>query len=334
MANQAIELPNLANLFDGGQAPTKTEDGKELTWLPHEITDPLEGHTYEVDTEYDGLQTLVNQDGVQQAGHCRPKGDGRYEVYSGHRRRQASINRGDDGMWYNVNDISHEEALLQSHKLNRQREITPKQKSRAIAQQLDIHEGRVGRPAKGDEAGGENSSQKDSDLAAKKVGEDNKMSAPTVYRLARIGRHLGPELMELYDKNLIKQGPAEHLSYLSPEHQYDVFDFINKQQKYPSPADAIELKKLAQDGKLTDKRIVQILSKEKPTERQVKTIKISGDVQKKFPQLKRFDTPAKVDKLIEQALDLYFQMEKDKQKPAGGKAAPEKKEQAAAAPAR
>ena len=280
-------------------------------WLEHDQTKEFAGHRYNTDTYRDGLQYLINEHGVKTPGLARLDDDGKFEVISGHRRRMASTIRGDTGMWYEVTDISHEEARLLVHDLNKQRVLTPKERAEAIMDKLEIYEQRVGRPAK--DAGKENDCQNDTNKKAVDiVAEQEGLKPRVVYRLARIGRHLGPELMAMYDNDQLKQGPAEHLSWLSPAHQVDIAEFMKLEQRTISPAQAVALKQLSQDGKLNDKTMAAVFLEPKPQEKQ--PVKVPNDVLEKYAdKLKKYDTPQKWDKLLDAALSMYFtKLEQDK----------------------
>lgn len=65
------------------------------------------------------------------------------------------------------------------------------------------------------------------------------------------------------------------LSYLKNEEQYVLLDSIDCNEATPSLAQAIDMKKRSQEGKLTAEKIDEIMSVEKPN--QIPKIKISED---------------------------------------------------------
>ncbi len=76
--------------------------------------------------------------------------------------------------------------------------------------------------------------------------------------------NLNPELLELVDNKRIAFRPAIELSYLSKENQCIIRNIFDKDEVTPSLSQAIQLKKLEQEGKLNE----EILSKEKPNQKE------------------------------------------------------------------
>ncbi len=76
--------------------------------------------------------------------------------------------------------------------------------------------------------------------------------------------NLIPELLELVDNKRIAFRPAIELSYLSKENQVIIRNIFDIDEVTPSLSQAMQLKKLEQEGKLNEDIIEEILSKEKP----------------------------------------------------------------------
>ena len=66
--------------------------------------------------------------------------------------------------------------------------------------------------------------------------------------------------------------PAVELSYLSEENQYVVENIFEFDEVTPSLSQAIRLKKLEQEGNLTEEKIEEILQQEKPNQKQLRKL--------------------------------------------------------------
>src|SRR5699024_9208775 len=92
---------------------------------------------------------------------------------------------------------------------------------------------------------------------ADEVGKEYNESGRQVQRYIRL-TELVPELLDKVDNKDIAFLPAIELSYLTKEEQYFLLDCIDYNSCTPSPAQAIKMKKLSQDGKLTEEIIDKI----------------------------------------------------------------------------
>ena len=102
-------------------------------------------------------------------------------------------------------------------------------------------------------------------LSVEKVGNDAGESKDQVRRYIRL-THLIPELLELVDEGKIAFNPVVEPSYLDPAQQKILLDEMSKNDCTPSHAQAIQLKKLAQDYLLSDAAVGKILAEEKPNQ--------------------------------------------------------------------
>ena len=80
--------------------------------------------------------------------------------------------------------------------------------------------------------------------------------------------YLVPELLEYVDNGNIKMRPAVEMSYLDEETQRDIVDFIDENEAYPSHAQTIRIRKLFESGKLDNKTLEQIMSENKPNQKE------------------------------------------------------------------
>ncbi len=96
------------------------------------------------------------------------------------------------------------------------------------------------------------------------INNENNMNINKYIKLTK----LIPELLELVDNKRIAFRPAIELSYLTRENQVIIRNIFDMDEVTPSLSQAIQLKKLEQEGKLDEEVIEEILSKEKPNQKE------------------------------------------------------------------
>ena len=114
--------------------------------------------------------------------------------------------------------------------------------------------------------------------------------------------NLIPELLELVDNKRIAFRPAIELSYLSKENQVIIRNIFDMDEVTPSLSQAIQLKRLEQEGRLNEEIIEEILSKEKPNQKE--RFSISYEELKKYLQKNYSDKQIK--NIIVEALKKYY----------------------------
>ena len=101
--------------------------------------------------------------------------------------------------------------------------------------------------------------------------------------------------------------PAVELSYLTEAEQKDLLETMAVEDCTPSHAQAIKLRKFAEDGKLNADVILSIMQEEKPN--QVEQFKMPKDRISKFFKP---GTPAqKIEETIIKALELYRKRQRE-----------------------
>ena len=119
-------------------------------------------------------------------------------------------------------------------------------------------------------------------LSTETIGESENISKDTVKRYIRLTKLL-PKLLELVDEARIAFTPAVELSYLNDIEQQDLIEIIESEDCTPSLSQAVRMKKLSQQGLLTDDKILEIMPEEKANQKE--RIKIPTErVRKFFPQ--------------------------------------------------
>src|SRR5699024_3510116 len=99
------------------------------------------------------------------------------------------------------------------------------------------------------------------------VGEQAGESRDQVFRYIRF-IELVPPLLELVDQKRIAFSPGVELSYLTKEEQAELWSLIESEDCTPSLSQAIRMKKLSQEVKLTPEALYAIMTEEKPNHRE------------------------------------------------------------------
>lgn len=201
-------------------------------------------HPFSINREvqdYKDLYESIKENGINEPVKARPREGGGLELLSGHRRHDIAkqlnypvpvvIVREDD-------DTARIEVV--DGNLHRQ-DIPTSELARAAKMKLDALTRKAGRRSKMEQLSGP---QKRSD---QQVAEDLGMSRNQVQRLVRI-ESLVPDLKQQVDKKEMPFNTAVELSYLKPEEQEKVVDFIKKEGVVPTMAQATEMKKTSQDA--------------------------------------------------------------------------------------
>ena len=145
--------------------------------------------------------------------------------------------------------------------------------------------------------------------SANKLGKEVGESMTNIRRYIRL-TYLIPELLEQVDNKRIAFRPAVELSYLSEENQYVVENIFEFDEVTPSLSQAIRLKKLEQEGNLTEEKIEEILQQEKPNQKEY--IKIHNEkIEKYIPS--RVKESGNVEDFIIQCVQDYIRRERIKQ---------------------
>lgn len=236
---------------------------------------PFQNHPYQVreDATLSELMESIRVHGVLSPLLARQKGES-YELVSGHRRRLAAQKLGLKTVPVLVREMSDDEAVILMVDSNLQREnLLPSEKAFAYKMKLEAmkHQGKatsllVGTRLRSD------------DLLADSVGE----SRMTIQRYIRL-TNLVPPLLKMVDDGRIAFSPAVELSYLTKEEQAELWDLIGQEDATPSLSQAIRLKRLSREAKLTPEVLYAILTEEKPNQKEQVRIKTES-LRKYFPR--------------------------------------------------
>ena len=246
-----------------------------ISQLPPDKLSPFAKHPYQVreDTAMDELVESIRVHGILSPLLARPKGEG-YELVSGHRRRLAAQKLGLSTVPVLVRKMTDDEAVILMVDSNLQREnLLPSEKAFAYRMKLEAmkHQGKatsrqvVGKLESADE-----------------VGQVNGESGRTIQRYIRL-TNLVPPLLQMVDDGRIAFSPAVELSYLTRDEQAELWDLIGREDATPSLSQALRMKQLSREAKLTPEVLYAILTEEKPNQKEQIRIKTES-VQKYFPR--------------------------------------------------
>ena len=252
-------MPNVDELFKFSTNGGKVETVVMLD--PNKISDfPNHPFRIEDNEEMEKMIESIRQIGVKLPVLVRPKKDGTYEMVSGHRRNFAAKKVGLNEIPAIIREMTDEEAIVIMVDSNIQREkilisekaFAYKMKMEALKKQgkrNDLTSCQVGAKLRADE----------------KIAEHSDDSARQVQRYIRL-TELIKELLDMVDIGKISFNPAVEISYLSKEEQYMLLDCIKRYDATPSQSQAIFLKKLSQENKLTTEKMEEIMQEEKPNQ--------------------------------------------------------------------
>ena len=279
-------LPPLADLFSTSEERAlEAQTQERVMMLPVSELHDFPGHPFQVrdDEEMEKLAESITQHGVLMPGLVRPRAAGGYEIVAGHRRKFASMKAGIREMPVIVRDMDDDTAVILMVDSNVQREnVLPSEKARAYKMKLDAIKRKAGRPSK------ENSGQLDQNFfnpySVEKIAQDAGESTKQVQRYIRLNE-LIPELLEMGDGNEIKFNPAYELAFLRPEEQAVLYDILQAEEVTPSLSQAQRLKRVSQEGRLSEQDIAAIMREEKAQTRDTGKVTLPAkEIEQFFPK--------------------------------------------------
>ena len=235
--------------------------------IPLDEIDEFPDHPYKVKDDEDMLNLMesIKENGVLTPATVRRKDDGRYEMLSGHRRCRACQLLGLDTLRCEIVELDRDAATIFMCDSNLQRTvILPSEKAFAYKMRLeamnrqgkrtDLTSAPVGLKLSGDSSAHE---------LARDVGE----SRTQIQRYIRL-TELIPELLDMVDEGQIAMRPAVEISYLPKELQEELLENMEIEACTPSHDQAMRMKGLFKQGKLTPEVISAIMQEEKPNQRE------------------------------------------------------------------
>ncbi len=224
----------------------------------------------------------------------RPISNGGYELISGHRRLEACRKLGLKTIPVIVRNMTDDEAVIAMVDANLQREhILPSEKAFAYKMKLEAinHQGKT--------CGQVVHKSRDA------ISETD--SGRQVQRYIRLTK-LIPQLLKLVDEERIAFSVGVELSYLTEYGQEDLFEAIELEDKTPYLAQAIQMKKLSQQGKLDTEIINKIILEDKPNQKEKISFSFE-EISKYFPKCSPQDIYRR---LIQLAQDDYQRRQRNR----------------------
>lgn len=315
-----MEKNSAASLLTSIDSLFTTQQERDLETQPRveeislDLIDDFPDHPFKVrmDESMTEMADSVKKYGVLVPAIVRQKEDGRYEMVAGHRRKAACELAGKTKIPCVVRDLTLEEAVVVMVDSNLQREqILPSEKAFAYKMKLEAMKRQGQR----------------TDLTSRPLGEklysvdqlsdETPDSARQIHRYIRLTA-LVPEILDLVDNTVLKEKdklqialrPAVELSYLAQQEQQVLYETMITEDCTPSHAQAMKIRKYAEEGRLNPDVILSILQEEKPNQKE--KFKIPKErISKYFAP----GTPAqKIEDTIVKALEFYRKRQRDLQR--------------------
>lgn len=260
---------------------------------------PFSDHPFSV-TDDDLMQQTVEsikRFGIMNPAIIRPDPSGGYEMVSGHRRLRAARLAGMNTIPAIVRKLTDDEAVILLVDSNLQREnILPSERAKAYKMKIEAIK-RQGQRHDLTSSQIETKLRRADEVIGNQVGE----SRAQVQRYIRL-TELKPELQQMVDDGKIGLTPAVEISYLKKDEQELLLDTIDSEQATPSLSQAQRLKRLSQEGQLTDDTMLDIMMEQKKPESWNLTLPITK-IKKYFP---RSYTPQRMEDTIMKLLENWM----------------------------
>lgn len=318
-----MEKNSAASLLTSIDSLFTTQQERDLAAQPRveEISlgliDDFPDHPFKVrmDESMTEMADSVKQYGVLVPAIVRQKEDGRYEMVAGHRRKAACELAGKSKIPCVVRDLTLEEAVVVMVDSNLQREqILPSEKAFAYKMKLDAIRRQQGTRT---DLTSVPLGQKLGKSSREMLAENSLDSNTQIQRYIRLTT-LVPEILDLVDNTVLKEKdklqialrPAVELSYLAQQEQQVLYETMITEDCTPSHAQAMKIRKYAEEGRLNPDVILSILQEEKPNQKE--QFKIPKErISKYFAP----GTPAqKIEDTIVKALEFYRKRQRDLQR--------------------
>lgn len=244
---QRVKLTSYDDLFCPEE--TSADSGLDkVQEVPLKDLHSFKNHPFHVLDDEKMAETVesIRNYGVLSPALVRQRPEGGYEMISGHRRKRGSELAGKDTMPVIVRDYSDDEAVVIMVDSNIQREhllISEKAYAYRMKYEALKHQGSKGE-------------KNTADLVGEAAGD----SGRTVQRYIRLTELLR-ELLDYVDSGKITQTAGEKLSYLNKEAQSWVANAITDCGSFPSKVQAEVLKKMQEEGMLTEGQVYAALVK-------------------------------------------------------------------------
>ena len=273
---------------------------EEIKPVPISELKPFTEQPFKVklDEDMDALVESIKQCGVLTPVIARPHKDGGYEILSGHRRVKACELAGITDIPVVVKNLDDDTATILLVDSNLQREhILPSEKAFAYQMKLEAMNRKAGRPSNENRSqiGNNFENKRSAEIFSEEIGE----SKNQIFRYIRLTNLIDP-ILNMVDNNQIAMNAAVEISYLGSKEQAAVMQSIEKEETFPSIAQARKMRQFHQEGKLSDTVIESIMMEQKP-----ETVKITLGEDKLKKYFPKSYSKAKMEEIILKLLDKW-----------------------------
>ena len=244
-----MPLPSAADLFST-QEERDNESRESVREIPLEEISDFPNHPFKVkmDESMADMAESVKQYGVLVPALVREKPEGGYEMIAGHRRKMASELAEKKEIPCIVRNLTDDEAIIIMVDSNLQREqILPSEKAFAYKMKLEAMNRQGQRTDLTSVPLGQKLGKTSRELLAEKSPDSNTQ----IQRYIRLTELITP-ILDMVDSGKIAIRPAVELSYLPKEQQTVLLDTMQLEDCTPSHAQAIKMRKFADEGRLNE----------------------------------------------------------------------------------
>lgn len=246
------------------------------------------------ETEQEELIQSIREFGIITPLIVRKIDDG-YEIVSGHRRYETAKVIGLKTVPAYVKEFSKDEAMISFVDCNLSREkILPSEKAHGYKMKYEAMK-RQG--FRSDLTSSQLVTKSRSDEMLAENSPDTRMQIQRFIRLT----NLEHPLLDMVDEGKIALTPAYHLSFLNEEEQQFLIEAIEVEDCTPSVAQALKMKRMSEEGTITEDSIFAIMSEQKANQKEM--IKIPADKIRKY--FKPDASTKKIEETIIKALEFY-----------------------------
>ena len=229
--------------------------------IPLSEIDDFPDHPFQVKLDEDMAQLVesILANGIITPVTLRKKGDGRYEMIAGHRRKKACEIAGFTTIKAEIKELTQEEATIFMVESNLQRStILPSEKAFAYKMRLEAMNRQGQRSVTSSPLG---TRLRSDEVLAQQTGD----SRNQIHRYIRLTYLIKP-LLDMVDGERIALRPAVELSYLQAQEQQDLLETVAYVDATPSLAQAIKMKNLSRSAGLNADTILAIMCEKKPNQ--------------------------------------------------------------------
>ena len=264
--------------------------------IPLSEIDDFPDHPFQVKLDEDMAQLVesILANGIITPVTLRKKGDGRYEMIAGHRRKKACEIAGFTTIKAEIKELTQEEATIFMVESNLQRStILPSEKAFAYKMRLEAMNRQGQRSVTSSPLG---TRLRSDEVLAQQTGD----SRNQIHRYIRLTYLIKP-LLDMVDGERIALRPAVELSYLQAQEQQDLLEAVSYVDATPSLAQAIKMKNLSRSAALNADTILAIMCEKKPN--QIEKISFRMDHLRQYVPINI--TAKQTEEYVLKALDYY-----------------------------